>query len=80
MIIPVRCFTCGTVIADKYQAYLRLVREGKAAQGATVDVVTYLTRESRGTTVEGDVMNRLGLTQMCCRRHMLTQASDPAGE
>ena len=80
MIIPVRCFTCGTVLADKYEAYLRFVREGKAEIGATVDVVTYLTKESRGLTIEGTALNRLGLTQMCCRRHMLTQASDPAGE
>lgn len=28
MMIPVRCFTCGAVIADKYERYLRLVDEG----------------------------------------------------
>lgn len=28
MIIPVRCFTCGLVIGDKYQEFLDLVAEG----------------------------------------------------
>lgn len=28
MIIPVRCFTCGKVIADLYETYLDLQREG----------------------------------------------------
>ncbi|XP_019499465.1 PREDICTED: DNA-directed RNA polymerases I, II, and III subunit RPABC5-like [Hipposideros armiger] len=26
MIIPVRCFTCGKVIGNKWEAYLRLVQ------------------------------------------------------
>ena len=33
MIIPVRCFTCGKVVGDKYLKYLELVKENKAAQG-----------------------------------------------
>lgn len=28
MIIPVRCFTCGSVIGDKYQQFLDIVAEG----------------------------------------------------
>ena len=33
MIIPVRCFTCGKVVGDKYLKYLELVKENKDAQG-----------------------------------------------
>ena len=80
MIIPVRCFTCGNVIGDKYEAYLRLVREAKLKEGQDVRAVTYLTRETQKKTVEGNTMDLLGLRQVCCRRHFLTQASDPAGE
>jgi DNA-directed RNA polymerase subunit N len=29
MIIPVRCFTCGKVIGDKWETYARSVSEGK---------------------------------------------------
>ncbi len=28
MIIPIRCFSCGKLIADKYEAYLKMVEEG----------------------------------------------------
>ena len=28
MIIPIRCFTCGKLIADKYEEYMRLQAEG----------------------------------------------------
>jgi DNA-directed RNA polymerase subunit N len=29
MIIPVRCFTCGKVVADKYEDFRREVRQGE---------------------------------------------------
>ncbi len=29
MIVPVRCFTCGKVIADKYEQFKREVRQGE---------------------------------------------------
>ena len=29
MIIPVRCFTCGKVVADKYEQFKREVRQGE---------------------------------------------------
>jgi DNA-directed RNA polymerase subunit N (RpoN/RPB10) len=31
MIIPIRCFTCGKLIADKWDKYTQLVKEGKPA-------------------------------------------------
>ena len=31
MLIPVRCWSCGKVIAPKYQEYLDAVEEGKDA-------------------------------------------------
>lgn len=43
------------------------------ADGAkNFDKVTYLTDKTTEKTVEGKVMDDLGLTKMCCRRHMLT--------
>lgn len=29
MIIPIKCFTCGKVLADKYRYYLEEVRKKK---------------------------------------------------
>ena len=72
MIIPIKCFTCGEVIANKYRFYLEEVRKKKLAQSKDVDKVIYLTSEFHEKTPEGEVLDDLGLTMMCCRRHMLT--------
>ncbi len=72
MIIPVKCFTCGKVLANKYQYYVREVRKAKAATDVALDEVIYLTSGNAEKTAEGKVLDRLGLSRICCRRHMLT--------
>lgn len=72
MIIPVKCFTCGNVLADKYLYYLREVRRIKLAKGENLERVIYLTKENMEKTAEGQVLDNLRLTNVCCRRHMLT--------
>lgn len=72
MIIPVKCFTCGKVIGDKYLYYVRKVRELKISQGMDINKVVYLTEENVEKTPEGIVLDNLGLNNMCCRRHMMT--------
>ena len=72
MIIPVKCFTCGKVLADKYMYYTKEVRKMKLDQGQDPDKVVYLTKDYAEKTAEGIVLDNLGLTRMCCRRHMLT--------
>ena len=46
MIIPVKCFTCGTVLGDKYRFYLQEVIKKKMANDEKVEKVIYLTKES----------------------------------
>ena len=72
MIIPIKCFTCGKVLADKYLFYIRKVKEIKLSQDLDVDKVVYLTKENIKKTPEGVVMDQLGLTKICCRRHILS--------
>jgi len=72
MIIPIKCFSCGMVLADKYRYYLEEVRKKKLARGMDVDKVVYLTKEFHDKTPEGEVLDDLGLAKMCCRRHILT--------
>jgi DNA-directed RNA polymerase subunit N (RpoN/RPB10) len=72
MIIPIKCFTCGMVLADKYRYYVEEVRKRKLEKNIDVDNVMYLTKEFRQKTPEGEVMDELLLKRMCCRRHMLT--------
>jgi DNA-directed RNA polymerase subunit N (RpoN/RPB10) len=77
MIIPIKCFTCGTVLANKYRYYLEQVRKKKLAKrgnGESIDIdkVLYLTQEFAEKTPEGEVLDELNMTKMCCRRHFLT--------
>lgn len=72
MIIPVKCFTCGHVLADKYRYYQDEVRRIKIQQGQNTQKVVYLTKENIDKTPEGTVLDNLRLSNVCCRRHMLT--------
>jgi len=72
MIIPIKCFTCGNVLADKYLHYLAEINKRKVKNNLEGDEVVYLTKENMEKMIEGDVLDYLGLNKICCRRHMLT--------
>ena len=70
MIIPIKCFTCGNILADKYLYYVKEVNKRKCDKD--IEEVQYLTKDNMKKTAEGEVLDVLGLNKMCCRRHMLT--------
>lgn len=77
MIIPIKCFTCGTVLANRYQLYCEQVRLRKMSlpkyqNNVDRNRVEYFTQENKDKTIEGQVLDDLGLIKSCCRRHMLT--------
>jgi len=82
MIIPVKCFTCGNVLANKYRFYLERVKQKKIQKSSIndpsscgdqdVNSVVYLTKENMAKTPEAEVLDELKLFNVCCRRHMLT--------
>jgi len=75
MIIPVKCFTCGMVLADRYRAYLLLVNQKKLNNGSKdgeIDKVLYLTSQNQEKTAEGESLDELKIEKICCRRHFLT--------
>ena len=72
MIIPVKCFTCGNVLADKYEYYLREVRAIKVKEGLPLDEVIYFSKTNVVKTPEARVLDKLTLSKICCRRHMLS--------
>ncbi len=72
MIIPVKCFTCGTVIGDKYMYFVNEVANQKKENDID-DSIQYLdTSKKIDKTIEGKVLDQLKLNKLCCRRHMLT--------
>ena len=72
MIIPVKCFTCGKVLGDKYLFYQKTVTEIKLKEKDELSEIKYLNASNLQKTAEGKVMDDLGLSKMCCRRHLLT--------
>ena len=73
MIIPVKCFTCGMVLADKYLYYCKRSHQKiKLQNEMALDEDIYLDENNIKKTPEGEVLDKLNLTKMCCRRHMLT--------
>lgn len=78
MIIPIRCFTCGKVIADKWREYEKRCAELDTPSAPSDGLNT--SRPGPNADRHGlyqnnprdKILNELGLTRMCCRRHMLT--------
>lgn len=71
MIIPIKCVTCGMVLADKYRYFKDKVTREKILSGDLQDE-KYFTRTNTEKTIEGKLLDELKLNRMCCRRHMLT--------
>ena len=72
MIIPIKCFTGGNVLANKWDYYVREVRKEKLAKNIDLEKVVYLTGKNIEKTIEGKILDNMKLHKMCCRRHMLT--------
>jgi DNA-directed RNA polymerase I, II, and III subunit RPABC5 len=59
------------VIADKYRYYQIEVRKKKISQDINHDKVIYLSKENMEKTPEGQVLDEMGIKNVCCRRHLL---------
>jgi DNA-directed RNA polymerase subunit N len=75
MLIPVKCFTCGKVIADKYIYFQNEVIKKRREAGIHPEKINYLDDDKIDKTFEGEVLDNLKLTNICCRRHMLTHVN-----
>ena len=68
MLIPMRCFTCGKVLADKWNYYVKKTKEiEENVQDSSHDDIMFVNDKGHFN----DLLNELGLTKICCRRHML---------
>ena len=77
MIIPIRCFTCSKVIADLWEEYQKQVNEKKTINKKEfkIEDITITSNEDAlknfDDNLQNDVLNKLKITKMCCRRHFL---------
>ena len=72
MIIPVKCFTCGNVLANAYEYYKREVRALKYKEKLPNDEVIYFSKTNVTKTPEARVLDKLKFNKVCCRRHMIS--------
>lgn len=84
MIIPIRCFTCGKVLADKWNFYLKKSEELEREYEKKLKEIykDESFEEADGSdskrvrnfepVKKGAILDELGLNKYCCRRHMLT--------
>lgn len=78
MLPPIRCFTCGRVVADQYDYYQKEVQklQNKATENEDKpktkkqQVEAHEHRHFDGVA-SGPIMDKLGLKRYCCRRMML---------
>jgi DNA-directed RNA polymerase subunit N (RpoN/RPB10) len=74
MIIPIRCFTCGSVIADKYDWYVAEVEKLKLQQKVEEKKEGKLEGLKHFEAIHtGPILDKLGLERYCCRRHLISQ-------
>tara|TARA_B110001469_G_C9535459_1_gene266058 strand:+ start:276 stop:530 length:255 start_codon:yes stop_codon:yes gene_type:complete len=75
MIIPIRCFTCGNVLGDKWIPYITAVQEekNKMNQSMNGDLDTsFIDLQNPEKSIEGKILDEMGLNKYCCRRHMIS--------
>ena len=72
MIIPVRCFTCGKVVGNKWRYFKTEVQKRKEQQNIPAYKDVYVSGNKIQDSPEKQVLDELKLTRMCCRRHLLT--------
>tara|TARA_B100000686_G_C16648983_1_gene894452 strand:- start:918 stop:1187 length:270 start_codon:yes stop_codon:yes gene_type:complete len=79
MLIPVRCYTCGEILSDKWVPYINTVQSEKNKIDSNINPETDLlelkyidiTNPKPEKSIEGKVLDELGLHKYCCRRMML---------
>ena len=60
MLTPVRCFSCGTVVAHHYETYKESYDKFKLGEE---------------TKTPKEVLDELGLFKYCCRRMIVSQVN-----
>jgi len=64
MIIPIRCFTCGNLIADKYKKFTEDLKKKEKKENI----------DNQNRNLE-EIFCDLKLKRYCCRRMLFTQSN-----
>lgn len=77
MIVPVRCPTCGLVVADKYRYYQQKCKEIMEEEKKELEQSGKAPINVAGPNgligpSTAHVLNDMGIKRICCRRVMIT--------
>ena len=72
MIIPIRCFSCNKLIADKYVLYLEEVNKIKESEKKPTTIDSNLINSGNiEKSHHGIILDNLDIKRYCCRRMFL---------
>ena len=71
MLIPIRCFSCNTLLSNKWTDYVDKVKKYSSDNSSNYDVNTDNINEEMKETAEFKAMRDLNIKRSCCRRHFL---------
>lgn len=71
MLIPVRCFTCGAVIANRWEAYVRAEHNVPEEDTSDSKSVEQKGGSEAPKVTRKKILDDLGIKSLCCRRHFL---------
>lgn len=72
MIIPIRCFTCGKIMADISDYYDEEVLKKTLLADKESDEKKSKLYKDFDKIHTGDILDKLGLNRYCCRRNLLS--------
>ena len=83
MIIPIRCFTCGEVLGDKWIPYINEVQTRKNKVEHELDPTKEILdlqyidvkNKKHAKSIEGEILDEMKLHKYCCRRMMLSNVN-----
>jgi|TARA_B110000858_G_C17448231_1_gene312984 DNA-directed RNA polymerase subunit N (RpoN/RPB10) len=72
MIIPVRCFTCGKVLADKWNSYIEQVQKHYNNDIPEYNSMRIVDIQKNEESAEKKILDEMRIKRYCCRRVMLS--------
>lgn len=74
MIIPIRCFTCNQIIANKWKKYEEKVQEEYLKNDVTHNLKKRFIdiNDLKNKNIEGKILDELKIHKYCCRRMYLS--------
>ena len=69
MIIPIRCFTCNNVIANKYIKYYKLKKKYSEKNNDQLDIIDLNNPDKS----QVKIFKKIGIRRYCCKRMLLGQ-------